>query len=120
MKWRVEFSDEFLPEFNSLSAAVREELLAHAKLLQQFGPQPGRPWVDALKGSKYSNLKELRFGAAHGEWRVAFAFDTRRIAVLLAAGDKPGVPERKFYDRLIRKADKRYLAHISRLKTGGR
>ena len=54
----------------------RPEILALSRLLQQFGPQLGRPRVDTLKGSRHANMKELRFGAADGEWRVAFAFDT--------------------------------------------
>jgi hypothetical protein len=50
-------------------------------------------------------MKELRFSAADGEWRVAFAFDPRRSAILLVAGDKSGGSERRFYRQLIRKAD---------------
>jgi len=47
------------------------------------GPKLGRPWADTLKGSHYANLKELRFEAADGEWRAAFAFDPERKAVML-------------------------------------
>ncbi len=50
-------------------------------------------------------MKEMRFGAAGGEWHVAFAFDSRRRALLLAAGDKSGGSERRFYREMIRKAD---------------
>jgi hypothetical protein len=61
-------------------------------------------------------MKELRFSAADGEWRVAFAFDPRRRAILLVAGDKSGGSERRFYRDLIRKADERFNAHLDRLK----
>lgn len=61
-------------------------------------------------------MKELRFEAADGEWRVAFAFDPKRRAILLIAGDKTGVSEKKFYKRLIAKADARYERHLERLK----
>ena len=54
--------------------------------LMQFGSQLGRPRVDTLKGSRHANMKELRFDAADGVWRVAFAFDPKRSAVLLIAG----------------------------------
>lgn len=64
------------------------EILAHGKLLEQFGPQLGRPRVDTLKESKYANMKELRFDAADGVWRVAFVSDPRRRAILLVAGDR--------------------------------
>lgn len=95
---------------------VRTEILALARFLQQFGPQLGRPRVDTLNGSRHANMKELRFSAADGEWRVAFAFDTKRKAILLVAGDKSGVTEKRFYRELIRKADDRFDAHLARLK----
>jgi hypothetical protein len=118
MVWVVEISDEFEPEFDALHVGVRTEILALARLLQQFGPQLGRPRVDTLGGSRHANMKELRFSAADGEWRVAFAFDTKRKAILLVAGDKSGVSERRFYRELIRKADDRFDAHLTRLKRG--
>jgi hypothetical protein len=61
-------------------------------------------------------MKELRFSAADGEWRVAFAFDTKRKAILLVAGDKSGVGQKQFYRELIRKADGRFERHQARLK----
>ena len=88
-----------------------------ARFLQQFGPQLGRPRVDTLKGSRHANMKELRFSAADGEWRVAFAFDPKRKAILLVGGDKSGVSEKRFYRELIRKADERFEAHLIWLKT---
>ena len=108
--------DEFTPEFSDLHPEVRNEILAHSRLLQQFGPLLGRPRVDTLKGSGHANMKELRFSAADGEWRVAFAFDPKRRAILLVGGDKSGVSEKRFYRQLIRKADDRFDAHLARLK----
>ncbi len=61
-------------------------------------------------------MKELRFSAAGGELRVAFAFDTKREAILLVAEDKSGVSEKRFYRELIRKADDRFDAHLTRLR----
>jgi hypothetical protein len=114
--WIVEIGDDFLPEFNALDEQVRVEILAHSRLLQQFGPQLGRPRVDTLKGSRHANMKELRFDAADGVWRVAFAFDPKRNAILLVAGDKSGASEKRFYKRLIAKADDRLDAHLARLE----
>jgi len=71
--------------------------------------------VDTLKGLSYANMKELRFDVADGVWRVAFAFDPKRKAILLVAGDKSGESEKKFYRELIRKADERFDAHLTRL-----
>ncbi len=118
MKWVVSFHEEFDGEFDVLSQAVQDELLAHARLLEQFGPQLGRPRVDTLKGSRHANMKELRFDAADGVWRVAFAFDPKRRAILLVAGDKSGGSEKRFYRQLITKADKRFDGHLARLKKG--
>ena len=120
MPWTVLFHGAFEPEFDRLAADVQDELLAHAKVLEQFGPRLGRPRVDTLKGSRHPNMKELRFDAADGVWRVAFAFDPKRRAVLLVAGDKSGGSERQFYAQLIRKADERFDAHASRVTGKGR
>jgi hypothetical protein len=114
MSWTVTFCDEFEEEFETLDVEVQDALLAHARLIGEFGPQLGRPHVDTLTGSKNSNMKELRFDAADGVWRVAFAFDPQRRAVLLVAGDKSGVVSKRFYKQLIAKADKRYSAHLRR------
>jgi hypothetical protein len=111
-------ADEFRPEFDALALDVRRELLALARVLQEFGPQLGRPRVDTLKGSRHANLKELRFSAADGEWRVAFAFDPTRKAILLVAGDKSGGSEKRFYRELIRRADERLDAHLARIGRG--
>lgn len=109
-------ADEFEPEFDSLHEDVRAEILALSIVLEKFGPQLGRPRVDTLNGSRHANMKELRFSAADGEWRVAFAFDPRRRGILLVAGDKSGGSEKRFYRELIRKADERFDAHLARLK----
>ena len=67
-RWTVELAVEFEPEFNYLHEDVSLEILALSRLLQEFGPQLGRPRVDTLKGSRHANMKELRFSAADGEW----------------------------------------------------
>lgn len=64
-----------------------------------------------MKGSKHSNMKELRFHAEGGAWRIAFAFDLKRRAILLVGGDKSGVSKERFYRRLIEIADRRFVHH---------
>jgi hypothetical protein len=66
MTWRVEFDGEFEVELLAFDRDVQDSLFAAAKLLAEYGPQLGRPHVDTLKGSKYANMKELRFKAANG------------------------------------------------------
>lgn len=116
VKWIVLFHEDFEPEFNALPEEVQDEMLAHAKLLEQFGPQLGRPRVDTLKDSRHANMKEMRFDVANGVWRTAFAFDPRRRAILLVAGDKSGGSEKRFYRNLIAKADERFDGHLDSLR----
>ena len=75
--------------------------------------------MDTLKGSKYANMKELRFDCEGGVWRVAFAFDTERAAILLVGGDKGGADQRRFYKKLIASADARLAGHLATLKAAG-
>jgi hypothetical protein len=115
MRWQVVLHDEFSVEFEAFAEVVQDEILAHGRLLEAFGPELGRPRCDTLKGSRHANMKELRFRAADGAWRVAFAFDPDRAAVLLVAGDKSGGSERRFYRTLIAMADDRFDRHLKTL-----
>lgn len=115
MEWTVVNHEAFDPEFDALPEAVRLTLIAHLTLLKTFGPTLGRPHVDTLAGSKHRNMKELRFDADDGVWRVAFAFDPTRRAILLVAGDKAGVAQKRFYKGLIAKADARFDDHLDAL-----
>jgi hypothetical protein len=96
VSWSVEVGDEFRPELFALHEDVRTEILALARLLQQFGPQLGRPrvgYAERLPPREYEGVAVQR-----GRWRVeiAFAFDTRRKGILLVAGDKSGGSEKRF------------------------
>ena len=104
MKWDVQLYNTFDAEFDDLPEAVQDELLAHALLLKELGPQLGRPRVDTLNGSKHANMKELRFTADDGVWRMAFAFDPKRRAILLVCGDKSGGSEKRCYKQLLKKS----------------
>jgi hypothetical protein len=111
--WSVLLHDDFHEEVDLMCEGLQDELFAHAKLLTQFGPILGRPTVDTLKGSRHANLKELRFTWAGEVWRVAFAFDTQREAILLIGGNKVGTNQRKFYRWLIAGADDRFDKHLA-------
>ena len=121
MEWDVQYDEAFVAELAEIerqtgSSVVREEVAALALLLRQFGPQLRRPHCDTLNGSKHANMKELRFTLPDGEWRVAFAFDPLRSAILLVAGNKSGTNERRFYRRLIHTADARFDTHLQALQ----
>lgn len=116
MNWVIHFDDDFEEEFDELNENVRDECFSHLILLEKFGHELGRPHVDTLKGSKHANMKELRFSADNGVWRLAFAFDPKRKAILLVCGDKSGSSEKRFYKSLIKRADQRFDKHLINLK----
>lgn len=116
MLWTVLFHPAFADEFNELTAAVQDELTAHLVYLRDVGPSLRRPHADTLNGSKHGNMKELRFTADDGVWRVAFAFDPERRAIVLVAGDKAGVSQGRFYRSLIRTADARFDEHLEHME----
>ena len=113
MPWEVLFHEALESQLKALDTDLQDEILAHARLLQDFGPVLGRPMVDTLKGSRYPNMKELRIRWRRNVWRVAFAFDPERRAVLPAAGDQRGTDQRRFYRRLMDVADSRFDEHLA-------
>lgn len=107
MTWQVLEHPDFTSELEDLPLEAKEKLGAAIRALQAMGPRLGRPTADTLEGSKHANMKELRF-SAEGVWRIAFAFDPDRNAILLVAGNKEGLNQRRFYKWLIRTADERF------------
>ncbi len=107
MKWTVLEHPAFLDERKALAEAVSDKLDEVILVIEQAGPQLGRPLVDTLNGSKHKNMKEIRF-SLDGAWRFAFAFDHDRQAIILWGGNKEGVSQRKFYNALISEADERF------------
>lgn len=110
------YADEFSDEVAGYARDEQDKIAALSLLLEQFGPHLGRPRVDTLKGSRHANMRELRFVVDDAEWRLAFAFDPKRRAILLAAGNKQSVGEKRFYRELIRLADARFDKHLAGLK----
>jgi hypothetical protein len=93
MRWKSERTHEFEEWWETLTELEQNEVFSSIELLEETGPSTGRPSVDSVKGSRHSNLKELR---ATRTIRVFFAFDPRRVAILLIGGDKAGKTKR-FY-----------------------
>ena len=116
MAWIVHFHDDFDAEFDRFDLEVREHIMASVNLLKQFGPALTRPHVDTLNGSKFANMKELRFKTGSGVWRVLFAFDSERQAIVLVGANKQGQSEPRFYKSLIALADRRFGSWIEQLK----
>jgi len=116
MGWVVEVHDAFKAEYDAFAQEVQNAIASRVILLMEFGPNLGRPYCDTLSGSHHTNMKELRCDADGGVWRIAFAFDPARKAILLTAGDKAGANQKRFYKQLIKTADTRLDEHLKKLK----
>jgi hypothetical protein len=114
MEWEVLLDSDFEQWLTEQEVGVRRAIVAHAKLLATFGPSLGRPHVDTLKGSKLTNLKELRVQYQGQPWRVLFAFDPKRRAILLIGGDKRG--DNRWYRKAIAIAEQRYERHLAQME----
>lgn len=89
-------------------------MLAHIEVLRERGPQLSRPRADTLKGSRLTNLKELRVQHRGEPYRILYAFDPKRQGVLLIGGNKAG--DKKWYDKMIPRAEKLFEAHLKTLE----
>ena len=114
--WLVETTDYFDEWFAKLDDDAQVEVIATVELLKLLGPRLARPHADTLNGSRHANMKELRADTSDKVMRIAFAFDPNRAAILLVAGDKSGVNQKRFYKQLIAKADELYDAHLVRVR----
>jgi hypothetical protein len=118
--WTVDFHDAFAEEFQEWRRDVQRAAATQFVVLESLGPMLGRPHADTLKGSRHKNMKELRLSVGDGEWRIAYAFDPRRRAILLVGASKSGVAADRFYRRLIAVADGRFDKHLADLRGGKR
>jgi hypothetical protein len=109
VEWEVLFDEDFRAWFDTVDEGLREAILTCVTVLTQRGPALGRPRVDSVAGSKHSNMKELRIQYRGNPWRILFAFDSRRRAVLLIGGNK--AEDKRWYERNIPIADQRFERH---------
>jgi hypothetical protein len=83
------------------------------RFLEEEGPQLGRPYVDTVAESIFPNMKELRVQHKGDPWRILFAFDFERAAILLVGGNKRG--NKRWYKEYIAIADRRFQEHLDQL-----
>ncbi len=113
--WEVITTDKFDEWFDSLSDVDRANVIAGMLLLEEIGPNLSRPYADTIEGSEFSNMKELRVQSKGDPLRAFFAFDPKRRAVLLIAGNKVG-DEKRFYKRMFPLADREYRTHLDSMR----
>lgn len=113
--WWVETTDLFDNWFDALEDTDRANVLASLLVLRETGPMLSRPYADTVKGSRHSNMKELRIQSKGDPIRAFFAFDPERKGIVLCAGNKTS-DEKRFYQVMIPIADREFTAHLERLK----
>ena len=114
----VEYTDEFGRWWDGLSEAEQESVGYTVGLLEAKGPTLGHPHSSGVEGSRHTHMRELRVQHQGRPYRVLYAFDPRRAAILLIAGDKTG--DGRFYERMTPMADRLYDEHLEQLEREGR
>lgn len=112
--WTIKTTDGFDNWFSALCVTERACVLASLLVLREKGPGLPRPYADTIKGSSYSNMKELRVQSRGDPIRVFFAFDPYRTGILLCAGNKVG-NEKRFYNQMIAVADREFTDYLNTL-----
>jgi len=114
MKWDVEYTDEFEDWWDELSEAEQESVADSVLLIGDFGPMLRYPHSSGIESSKHPEMRELRVQHEGMPYRVLYAFDPRRCAILLIGGDKTG--NNRWYDEYVPIADRIYDEHLKTLE----
>jgi hypothetical protein len=111
--WDVEFSDEFGQWWDTLTAAEQKSVDFTVSLLQEAGPTLRMPHSSSVETSRHGRMRELRIQHEGRPYRVLYALDPRRIAVLLIGGDKTG--NERWYEEYVPRADTVYDRHLQEI-----
>lgn len=117
MTWEVEYTDQFSEWWDGLTARQQDDLGVVVRLLEVHGPNLSFPYSSTLNGSRHGRMRELRAQSGGKPLRTLYAFDPRRMAILLIGGDKTGDDD--FYQRYIPIADNLYDQHLADLRREG-
>ena len=118
MSWNVEYTDEFGKWWDTLAESEQESVDASVRLLENMGPRLPFPHGSGVKKSRQGHMRELRIQHAGKPYRVLYAFDPRRVAILLIGGTKVGTD--RWYDENIPIADRLYDQHLKELESEAR
>ena|SRR5258705_13959899 len=116
MSWEVEYTDEFESWWTTLDEDEQVSVDASVRLVERYGPTLPYPHSSAIHASRHGHMRELRIQHGGRPLRVLYAFDRRRIAILLLGGDKTG--SRRWYETSVPRADALYDLHLAGLSPG--
>jgi hypothetical protein len=114
MTWEVEYTDEFGDWYCALTEGEQESIRSDVKILELFGPALRFPKSSGINGSRHNHMRELRVVHDGRPYRVLYAFDPRRVALLLIGGDKTG--NDRWYEEFVPIADRLYDEHLETLR----
>lgn len=117
MTWEVEYTDEFEGWWLQLSMGEQESVAAVVGALEQLGPQLPFPYSTDIRSARTHAIRELRIQHGGEAYRVLYAFDPRRIAILLLGGNKAG--DRSWYDANVQRAEALFDQHLAELRKEG-
>ncbi|MBW4507768.1 MAG: type II toxin-antitoxin system RelE/ParE family toxin [Scytonematopsis contorta HA4267-MV1] len=117
MAYEVEYTDEFEEWWVTLNEETQASINPVVEQLQMKGPNLPFPYSSGVKTSRHQHMRELRVQHRGDPYRILYAFDPRRVAVLLLGGSKVG--NDRWYEENVPKADKLYDELIKELKEEG-
>lgn len=117
MAWNVEYTDQFGNWWNGLTEGQQDAVAARVELLMAEGPYLPFPYSSDIRSSRHSRMRELRVQWAGRPIRVLYAFDPRRVSILLIGADKTG--NDRFYQEYVPWADNLYDEHLQELRNEG-
>jgi hypothetical protein len=117
MVWDVEYTHEFGAWWETLSHAEQRDITAVVDLLVVKGPHLGFPHTSGVAGSRHAPMRELRIQHTGRPYRVLYAFDPRRTAILLLGGDKTG--DDRWYEKHVPVADRLYDRYLEEIQKEG-
>ena len=117
MAWEVEGTDEFARWFAGLSDEEQVSVGRVVDLLVEHGPSLPHPYTSGIETSRHRHMRELRIQHRGQPYRVLFAFDPRRAAILLLGGNKTG--NDRWYEENVPKADALYDENLRELESEG-
>jgi hypothetical protein len=116
-EWEIEFTDEFETWWSGLTPEEQESVDFYVGLLEARGVALDHPYSSKVNQSKHGRMRELRVQHEGRPYRVLYAFDPRRAAILLIGGDKTG--NNRWYEEYVPVADRLYDEHIETLQLEG-
>ncbi len=110
MAVEVEYTDIFKDWWDKLDTGEQESVAATVAVLETLGTALPFPYSSSVKGSEHSHMRELRIQHKGKPYRVLYAFDPGRVALLLLGGSKTG--DDRWYTKMVPKADELYDDHL--------